>query len=67
MEVMLNNGQGCLMTTPPGRELTMADLVPVWSEVQREPVVDSDLLPWGDPPGSSEGADETKPGTWLYV
>ena len=40
----------------------MADLVPVRSDVKREAIVDCDLLPWTDPPGSSEGADEAKPG-----
>ena len=40
----------------------MADFVPVWSDVEREAVVDGDLFPWRDPPGSSEGADEAEPG-----
>ena len=40
----------------------MADLVPVRSDVKREAIVDCDLLPWTDPPGSSKGADEAKPG-----
>ena len=40
----------------------MADFVPVRSDVERETVVDGDLLPWRDPPGCSEGADEAEPG-----
>ena len=40
----------------------MAEFVPGRSDVERETVVDSDLLPWRDGPGSSEGADEAKPG-----
>ena len=50
------------MTTPHCCELLMAEFVPGRSDVERETVVDSDLLPWRDGPGSSEGADEAKSG-----
>ena len=50
------------MRTPEDRELSVADFVPVWSDVERQTVVDGDLLPRRDPPGSSEGADEAEPG-----